>query len=275
MRFSERMGKKEINVQIQRDILSDELKNSLWTVYLEITLRNKSERKVFQDYSEKSVFFRVLWIDFFKRPIDNLRISYGEVNYYEANQVVRDWYFKAEWHEILDFIEFCVNYDKDKFANIFNGFLKRELSAYRFIDGKICEINSEEEIAEVELAINQNDTFKPVKTHLKTALNLFSDLKNPDYRNSIKESISAVESMCKLILKDNKTTLRQALKEIEKRHKIPGALQAAFSSLYGYTSNEGGIRHALLEEEIEIQVEEARFMLIACSAFINYLKSKI
>ncbi|MBK8626590.1 MAG: hypothetical protein IPN86_13790, partial [Saprospiraceae bacterium] len=58
-----------------------------------------------------------MWIHFFKRPIDNLRISHGEVNYYEANQVVRDWYFNAEWYEILDFIEFCVNNDKNKFAN--------------------------------------------------------------------------------------------------------------------------------------------------------------
>ncbi len=275
MRFSERIGKKKPLTEIRKEGLSKELVNSLWTIYLEFTLASKSVEKVYQDYTEKSRFFRSLWIHFFKRPIDNLGMNYGEVSYYDANTVVRKWYYEAEWYEKLDFIEFCINYDDNKYSEAYNGFLKKELSAYRYIDGQISEINSKEEIVEIENAITQNDTYRSVKAHLKTALRHFSDLKNPDFRNSVKESISAVESMCKIILNDDKTTLGQALKLIEKEHQIPKALQAAFSSLYGYTSNEGGIRHALLEENIKIDSEEARFMLVTCSAFINYLKSKI
>lgn len=114
----------------------------------------------------------------------------------------------------------------------------------------------------------------PKTGRVTTALNLLSDRKNPDYRNSVKESISAVESICKIIINNDSTTLGQALKEIEKRHKIPGSLKNAFSALYGYTSDEGGIRHALLEGDSNVDLEEARFMLVACSAFINYLISK-
>ena len=51
------------------------------------------------------------------------------------------------------------------------------------------------------------------------------------------------------------------------------ALNKAFSTLYGYTSNAKGIRHALLEEST-LDFEDAKFMLVACSAFINYLKVK-
>ena len=148
------------------------------------------------------------------------------------------------------------------------------MSAYRFVDGNLVEVNSKEEIKEIETAIKNVDKFKPVKDHLKRAIELYSDRKKPDYRNSIKESISAVESLAKIIIKDDKTTLGQALKVIENKHKIPSSLKSAFSALYSYTSDEGGIRHSLLEKGVKIDIEEARFMLIACSAFVNYLISK-
>jgi hypothetical protein len=211
---------------------------------------------------------------FFKEPIDELPSTRGQVDAYEAKAIVRNWFFKAEWFEVLDFIEFTSKYH-DQFQEVCNVYLKREMSAYRFIDGMLCEINSKEEVVELENALINTDPFTPVKTHLKSAIGLMSNRDNPDFRNSIKESISAVESLCMIILNDDKTTLGQALKEIEKKHSIPGSLKSAFSALYGYTSHEGGIRHALLESGVSVNFEEARFMLVTCSAFINYLISKL
>ena len=48
----------------------------------------------------------------------------------------------------------------------------------------------------------------------------------------------------------------------------------AFRRLYGYASNEKGIRHALLEETANVAEEDARFMIVACSAFVNLLSVK-
>ncbi|WGS63939.1 hypothetical protein [Marinitoga aeolica] len=46
--------------------------------------------------------------------------------------------------------------------------------------------------------------------------------------------------------------------------------------LYGYTSDEKGIRHALLEgESTNISFDEAKFMLVSCSAYVNYLIEKV
>jgi len=92
---------------------------------------------------------------------------------------------------------------------------------------------------------------------------------NPDYRNSIKESISAVESLARKLSKDETGTLGNILKALEKSKKLHPALKSAFSSLYGYTSDADGIRHALLGES-NLSKADARFMLICCSAFINY-----
>lgn len=274
MRFSQRIGKRKVKTELEKEGLSSELRNSLWTLILELIIETKSNEKQYQDHSELTKYFRDLWIHFFIWPIDNLPMSYGTVADYKATPVVRKWFFNSDWDLVLDFVEFSSEYHP-KFHEICNTFLKREMSAYRFVDGKLVEVNSAEEIIEIETAIYNADKFISVKTHLKTAIELLSDRKNPDYRNSIKESISAVESLSKIITKNDKTTLGQALKKIEKTHNIPGSLKTAFSALYGYTSDEGGIRHSLLETGVKIDLEEARFMLVTCSAFVNYLLNKI
>ena len=86
------------------------------------------------------------------------------------------------------FVEYC------------NNVLERELSAYRFVNGILTQISSKDEVEAIEEALNITDNLKPVKTHLNRALELFSDRKTPDYRNSIKESISAIESYCSILV---------------------------------------------------------------------------
>lgn len=274
MRFSQRIGSREVKTDLEKNGLSADLRNTLWTLVLElIIVKRSNETSYGKVYTDLSIYYRALWIHFFKWPIDQLPWSYGIVEEYNATPIVRKWFFNSDWDLVLDFIEFSAEYHP-KFTEICNDFLKREFSAYRFVDGKLVEINSKEEIVEIEEAIKKSDKFSSVKTHLTTALDLLSDRKKPDYRNSIKESISAVESLSKIITKNDKTTLGHALKEIELKHNIPGSLKTAFSALYGYTSDEGGIRHSLLEKGVKVDIEEARFMLIACSAFVNYLISK-
>lgn len=279
MRFSQRIGKRPIKTELEREGLSDELRNTLWTLIRELIIDSKSNDKGYNHYGQQerysplTLFFRDLWMHFYKRPIDNLPVSYGCVDKYDATSTVRDWFFKADWDMAYDFVEFCSTYH-EKFQEICNKFLKREMSSYRFVDDVLVEINSKEEILEIETAIKSANKFQSVKEHLKRSVELYADRKKPDYRNSIKESISAVESLSKIIIGNDKSTLGQALKEIEKKHQIPGSLKSAFSALYGYTSDEGGIRHSLLESGVHVDIEEARFMLIACSAFVNYLISK-
>jgi len=149
--------------------------------------------------------------------------------------------------------------------------LERERSGYRFVDKVIIPNPSKPELEELEEALNVSRTFSE---HLKRALELFADRQSPDYRNSIKESISAVEALCQLMLGDQKVTLGDALKRIENKiGPLHPAFREALNKLYGFTSDAQGIRHALLGQS-DLDVEDARFMLIVCSAFINYLASK-
>jgi hypothetical protein len=64
------------------------------------------------------------------------------------------------------------------------------------------------------------------------------------------------------------------LRGTAERAKLHAVLKQAFQKLYGYTSDAQGIRHALLDEPT-LDVEDAKFMLVSCSAFVNYLVVKV
>ena len=52
-------------------------------------------------------------------------------------------------------------------------------------------------------------------------------------------------------------------------------LQISFEKLYAYTNDKRtGIRHALIENTEVPSFEEAKFMIVACSAFVNYIEGK-
>jgi hypothetical protein len=151
--------------------------------------------------------------------------------------------------------------------------LEAENSAYRYVGGKFAEITNQSDLAAVGDAVQQSD-FPGAAQHLARALVLLTDRRNPDPRNSIKESISAVESACKQIAGTPKATLEDAIKILEKRGDLHPCLKGGFSKLYAFTSDQGGIRHAMLDEP-NLTKADGLFFLVTCSAFINYLKSKI
>ncbi len=87
-------------------------------------------------------------------------------------------------------------------------------------------------------------------------------------------AIIAVESLCAHIT-DKKPELGKLLGKLEDKVTLHPALKLAFEKLYAFSSDEGGIRHALEEDSIPIDFHDAKFMMIACSAFINYVNGKL
>ncbi len=273
--FSERKGLKRMRTQIQVESIDGILRNRLWNltdIYYWST-EQLQRGIVTMPSARMASFLAILWNDFFKEPMIHDWWS-------ETFETLRKKYLQLGWFGIYDFIEFMANdfpveETNEKFMQACNSVLEAELSAYRFVGGEITEVTSKEEISAIEEAINS--PIAVVNTHLQNALSLFSDRQSPDYRNSIKESISAVEAICKQIANNQDTTLGQALNTIEREGRISlhPKLKEAFSNLYHYTSDADGIRHSLKDEKINVASEEAKFMLVACSAFVNYLVSKM
>lgn len=273
MQFSQRIGvlPQEELVQIER--IDDDLKNSLWNaltiVYFQRVEFSASSR---HDITRNSNLFQLMqniWLHFFKEPVDQMPRKFSDTVKY-----LRQWFYKEKWYRVFDFVEHVAVHGPSKvksdFVNICNHILDRENSAYRFVNGVIAEITCQEEVSEVESAITNTSINSGAKKHLQSALSLMSDKIAPDYRNAIKESISAVESIARYISNDDRATLGKALKAIEQDRGLHPALKAAFSSLYEYTNDADGIRHALMKED-NLTKADARFMLVICSAFSNYL----
>lgn len=269
--FSQRKGLKPVSELIQTDSMNDDLRNSIWNI-LDICLwsRDKFVNDGFGG-GEIFKFSDFLWHSYFKEPIDTIP-AHG----YQVLQVIRQYFFNCLWHEVYDFLEVVAKYcdlGREPIYDRLNVVLERELSAYRFVNKQLTDITNEQEVEMLQIALSDSQ-FIGASSHLQRALELYSDRQNPDYRNSIKESISAVESMAKTVADNPKAMLSDALKAIEKKGQLHKALKEGFEKLYAYTSDANGIRHAMLAED-NLTADDARYFLLSCTSFVNYLKSKI
>src|ERR1017187_1260226 len=255
--------------------MDESLRNSIWNCFHNHIIQREGfldvSRGTFTlSYGEIHEFADSYWSQFLKKAIDT-RPQNQDGIYNE----VRQGFFRFHWYEVYDVLEFVISHvnHTENFERAINVALESEMSAYRLANGRIVGITSPTELNAVDAALSQSD-FPGASQHLKRALELISDKHKPDARNSIKESISAVESAAKTITQTPKATLDDAVKVLEKQRSLHPCLKAGFSKLYGYTSDEGGIRHAMLDES-NLTKADALFFLVTCSAFINYLKSKI
>lgn len=266
MKFSERMGFVKVSDVFQTQSMSQELRNRIYN-FIENSFPNKNRETI----------YKIFHCEFFK-------LKQGEFCYYcniSTRGSFEDCFDKSNWYTIYDLLEFIiqmyskynnftqyVSYAKDQFVTKINQILEEEHSGYRIIDNLVTPIIDNNEIESIEEAINQQDN---ASIHLKTALQHLANKHKPDYRNSIKESISAVECVLRMIT--GESTAGKALNKVQQKIHLPTILKDGFEKIYAYTNGKEGIRHALMEET-ELKLEDAKFMLVSCSAFVNHLKSK-
>ena len=279
--FSERYGYTKPSEVIIREEITREIQNAILSCY--DTLIDLLVAK----YPYDNIYLgleKYLWTYFLNNRV-------GDFDRGQAYQVVAMTFLENEnnlWYKKLDLVEdtikFLVYIDKrlnnnllisSSFINRLNSEFERLNFAYRVVGKEIAEITSQNEIGAIEDAMEKAS--HNIKMHLNKALELYSQRPNADYRNSIKESISAVEAFCRE--KTGENTLGKALNQLEKKGMvIPKSLKSAFDNLYTYTNQpDTGIRHALMDDEETYAPasEEALFMLVSCSAFLNYLYRKV
>lgn len=292
-RFSERYGYTKASDVIIRERITPEIQNAICTCFDRLP-RMVSHYRNFEGTSGKRWYIcleQYIWTQYL-----NLREKKFNTDFYNPT-IVATAYFENishEWYDKLNLLEFVIQYiyeDDERyfanrykpnngcisqaFTNMLNSEFERLNFAYRVVNKEIVEITSEQEIATIETAID--NTPRNIQLHLNRALELYAQRPEGDYRNSIKESISAVEAFCRE--KTGENTLGKALNKLEQNGIVfPAVLKQAFDKLYAYTNqSDSGIRHALMDDSGAYAPggEEALFMLVSCSAFINYLGSKL
>jgi hypothetical protein len=274
-KFSERFGFSPVRTILQVSDVDEGLRGRLWNLisnqfFGSVPQLENISTNYLPNVERAYATFKNLFHNYFKKPTDEINYSY-----IKSHRQLKSYVMGTEWFRVYDLLEFLVNKEisdsyRQSFINSINEILKEEMSGYRFVSGRLVQITNEEEIAAIEKAQALSDSLKPVRDHLNQALAHLSSRTSPDYRNSIKESISAVEAISKIISGLPKTTLGPALNAVDKKAQLHASLKEGFQKLYGYTSDAQGIRHALMDES-HLDLEDARFMLVSCSAFVNYM----
>lgn len=267
--FSQRNGLKPIPPQLKLGEVSDDLRR-----LIDFHISRELERH--SRYVPNAGMFIN---DKFRRVGEDLFVRYFGVPYAkftskteEIKLIVRRFIQTETYGDLFDLVEFFLRHpgcsDGLK-GDLVRAFVEAR-AAYRVFDRLIVAIGTEESAEAIERAIRDAEAKNATaaRGHLIAA---GVALRNGDWPGSVRESIHAVESIAIQMVPDAKT-LGDALKGLETRRNLHPALKEAFSKLYGYSSDEKGVRHALVfGDKANVDESDALFMLGACASFTTYL----
>ncbi|HMS69030.1 MAG TPA: hypothetical protein PKD18_12870 [Saprospiraceae bacterium] len=277
MTFSERQGIVTKRTEFQIDNINAELKNRLWNIIDKQIVQVFTKEFSLAEYlpQNSTDFIDDVNDKFFKKNTD-YKPNYPYTEF-------RNRVFSLEWFKLYDFFEFIIKLNNPyintkKLIENTNIVLKEEFAGYQIISGYVTPITSAIEINELNQTLNISENYpqyKGLDIHINEAISKLADKKNPDYRNSIKESISSIETLCRQLT--NESTLGKAINKLESSGlQINGELKKGIEKFYNYTNNkESGIRHAIIDEFKEPTFADAKYILVMSSAFINFLIAKI
>jgi len=269
--FSQRTGHAAIPPQLKIGEISQELRR-----FLHYAILKDLEADTRDGYSEPylddrwSLIARDMWVRVAKQPADSFPGYTWTRNYIKATIE------GGPLPEAFDLVEFIVrhkNFEAEPRDEVAQAFVDAR-SAYRLYNKAIVVVGTEEQAAAFAKAIADAEgrSATGARKHLIDAGAL---LRKGDWAGSVRDSIHAVESVA-VLLTPTENTLGAALKVLDKQGHLHGSLKAAFDKLYGYSSDQEGVRHALVfDGEANVDETDALFMLGACASFVSYLLARV
>lgn len=286
--FSDRHGINPLNTQMQFKDFDEHTRTAMLnTLHDILQMVDKESYAYTMGHDRWPVFYLDIATNVYNQEtamLKNLNSFYieGTVKEYIRSTILFDTY-----DSVLTLIEYILNYTADNFGNrqpqfdgetiyyfdekkYMNKLFEKEYVGYRFIDDCIVPITDDTEIKEIEETLDTK--IQASKKHIEKALGFLSDREKPDYKNSVKESISAIEAACKVILGNDSVDLNNAIKKLkDKGIELHPALLQAIDKLYAYAGDKGGVRHSEKSVENNVTFEEAKLILVTSCAFSNYL----
>ena len=228
VRFSQRMGLQPVRSVIQVDSLDQDTRTELWNFSLTAIEASLQGGR----FSASSKLLTTMWTDLWRQPADELPMYASEsVSRIKAALLTSDW---ASAYDLIEFI--CQFFGIDTIAAAYNEILERNLCGYRFIQLQLAPVVSDTEVAAIERTLEDLHASDVVRHHLTRALDLLADRADPDYANSVKESISAVEAQLKAIT--GVSPMGPAVDALRVQSpELHAAMARSWKSLYGYASD--------------------------------------
>lgn len=260
--FSERMGF-VLPKPVQIDDLDNDARTALYNLFMRVSKKETQDNPTHQYW----IFVGTKFLKIEENELFEETAYLHVIHSYKMQANIRNLFFDYEWYNIFNLIEFISSFSSTINCSLksINSVLEQEKIGYKFVGGKFIPIQTQEEQETIENALQI--PYENARNHIEKSITLFSARPNPDYANSIKESICAVESICKELT--GETKFADAVRKLN----IPmhQAFREATIKLYGFTSDEEGIRHAATGEPLQINQATARYMLNVCSAMVNYI----
>lgn len=272
--FSQAYGYEELPAPLALEVLSEESRLELWNLLFSHTSQWSGFEIDGYEYVRGAwrTIFLSLHQYFLRQPIDTFdsRTQY-------ILPVYKKFILDAlEFNQVFDLLLVIMRHPNcpEDFTEEIAAIFQRCQLAY-FVDTNgppaifPAATQREGETISVSMQVLRDAGLNAAETHLRNAMEC---LNQNDWAGSIRESIHAVESVARHIDSGQSNTLGAALNSLERHHPLHPAFKRGISSLYGYTSDEEGIRHALVDNsESPAGRDEAIFMLGACASFASYL----
>ena len=272
--FEQAEGRAPLPTQLKRGEISPEFRALLWAEIHQRLEKHQIRGMAGGNWTVGvpwEIILRDEWVEREHKAIDEFPERYPNIV-----ALVKAVVLGATWHNMLGWLEYVLKHPgcPSDFPNFVDATLKRCRMAYGVFDGVvICPIGSDAEVETIKKAFADvaGAGLYGTQAHLRKAA---THLTAGHYADSVRESIHAVEAIAR-VLDPTSKTLSDALRHLEPLVNIHGALKNGFNNLYGYTSDQKGIRHALLDDPAaNVDEIDSLFMLGACAAFVSYLINK-
>ena len=269
--FSERLGLRGLRDTLQINDLDDVTRNRISNLLRTIvgTYHTGSTYLIRSDVRS--------WID---------RVLKESVSSYDARTIsttIEKAVQQEEWYTVLDTVEHFVTsrsngmpeatkLNSDLLQAAWNRLFEEEGVGYRFYDGEISPILERDQADAIYGASKDSNVSSGARHHIRTALDLLRPGEGGavDAARVVREAISACEAQARFTLGDDRITLGQATKKIAANKNSHSAFVDGISKLYGWTSDEAGIRHASDGTPVSLNTSDAIFFLTIASAFVTW-----
>ena len=272
--FSQRNDLAPIPQPLKLGEISDKFRKDLWDAFYSIIIEDTGDPNLQDEYNELIIsMLKQTENIFFGKTLDEI-VNENRIYYYTDKY--KEFFLKESFNIVFDFLEyFLKTFPKLSSAKNFIDIFKNNLLAYTIVDEEcptIVPAATPEEGETIRQAFEaaKEDKYEPVRKHLRNSAEQINANLPAD---AIRESIHAVESVLRIVT--GESDFNKALQKLETSHRIHPALKDAFKKLYAYTSDEQGIRHALVDQPASpAGMDEAVFMLGTCAAFVGYVIRK-
>ena len=269
LNFSQRYGYKDVPQQLKLEELPRGARVQIWNCVLEF-LRNHGSSQHSHYEGTSAEILKSVYLEFLGHSLD-------EFSTYEPNvdsRLKKLFCSTLRFYELFDLLELIMKHNLcpiDFVHNLQQIFIKTQL-AYSIVETEnfppiIVPISNscDREILIEALNTADENGFDTVHLHLANSIN---KIKQEDWNGSVRESVSALESVVKILAERESTSFSNTLKSLM-LHK---ALEQGIVKLYGYASNKPGVRHAKLSpEDTEVTLSESLLVLGICSSLTSYL----